>query len=241
MNRTLLTVLAASLCIATTACETPKETLVGEPPEEDVIAANRPAGPRRIKLPGADDKTANTAPEAVFGAAIWPYIEEGTTFELTWGSPKTSLAVREQPSLNANIVGHYKLAEGDSISWRRTWVGVYKPVLFEAKTTVELQGTRHAPNKSRLHNTPATATVATGETIAVYHYAGTANCYVGVDKVMMQTACPSPDRFAGDFSGRTRAEQMHPQKRIWWVLIEVQQVSGWIPVDDRILVDIVST
>jgi hypothetical protein len=120
-------------------------------------------------------------------------------------------------------------------------VGVYKPALFEATTQAEFQGTRHAPDQRRMHQTPTSATVAPGETIAVYHYAGAANCYVGIKKFLMQAACPSPDRFTGDFSGRTRAEQMHPDKRIWWVYIETRQASGWIPVDDRMLVDIVNT
>jgi hypothetical protein len=241
MKRPLTSCLIAGLLLTASACETPEETMVGEPPEDEVIAASRPAGPRRIKLPGDDSNKPKTKqPEALFGASVWPYMEEGTTFELAWDAQTTSLAVREQPDLNSGVVGEFKLAKGDTIPWRNTWVGVYQPALFVAKTQVELQGSRHAPDDRKLHEIPASATVAPGETIAVYHYAGAANCFVGVGKILMQAACPSPDRFNGDFSGRTRGEQMHPQKRVWWVFIQTQQASGWIPVDDRVLVDIVN-
>jgi hypothetical protein len=243
MNRTSLCLILAATLLTTAACETPEEGLVGEPPAEEMQVANRPAGPRRIKLPNGDDKMQpdKQYPEPIFGAAIWPYIEEGTTFELTWGGPTATLAVHEGPNPNSAIVGEYKIQKGAEIPWRNSWVGVYEPALFVAKTKVEISGTRYAPDNRDLHDAPVSATVHPGQTIAVYHYAGAATCFVGVGQSLMQAPCPSPTNFNGNFTGRTRGEQMHPEKRIWWVFIETQQASGWIPVDDRVLVDILKT
>lgn len=243
MNRTTPCLILAGLLLASPACETPEQGLVGEPPEADTQVTNRPAGPRRIELPGDKNKRQpdKTYPEPIFGVAVWPYIEEGTTFELTWGGPTAALAVHERPNPNSAIIGEYKLDKGEKIPWRNSWVSVYKPSLYTAKTKVDLSGTRYAPADRDIHDAPVDTTVDPGQTIAVYHYAGAATCYVGVGKSMLQAPCPTPQKFNGNFSGHTRGEQMHPEKRIWWVFIETQQASGWIPVDDRVLVDILTT
>lgn len=243
MNRTSIGVVLIGLLLASPACETPEEGLVGAPPDEDTQVVSRPAGARRIALPGdANKRQSDTQyPEPLFGAAVWPYIEESTTFELTWGGPTAALAVHERPNPNSAIVGEHTLKTGDKVPWRNSWVSVYKPALYRAKTRVALSGTRYAPDDRDVHDAPIDATVAPGQTIAVYHYAGAATCYLGVGKSLLLASCPTSQNFNGNFSGRTRGEQMHPEQRIWWVFIETQQVSGWIPVDDRVLVDILKT
>lgn len=241
--RSLAVALLTALLAAGTACETPKEGMVGEPPPDDGVQMDsRTGGPRRIRLRTDDKKLPKkTYPDALFGAPLWPYVEEGTTFELTWNAAPGTLEVHEKPDPNSAIAGEYALKKGQRIPWRSTWVGVYKPALFRAETRVEFDGTRYAPGNPDRNEAPVSETVHPGETIAVYLYAGATTCYVGVGQTLMLTACPTPNQFAGDFSGRTRAEQMHPEKRIWWVYIETQKVAGWIPIGDRVMVDIIRT
>ena len=242
MKRISLVALAALMLLEATACETPETGLVGEPPDQEMQVDSRPAGPRTIELAGDDQKMPDkTYPQAIFGAAVWPFLEEGTTFELTWGAQPATLTVHEQPDPNSATAGEYKVQKGDRIPWRNTWVGVYKPALFTAKNKVELSGTRYAPDDRDLHAAPVSATVHPGQSVAVYHYAGAATCYLGAGQVLMQAPCPTPQNFEGDFSGRTRAQKMHPEKRIWWVYVSTRQATGWIPVDDRVLVDILNT
>lgn len=230
--------LVFSIALASTACETPETGMVGEPPEDDELQeANRPSGPRKLDI-AKEEPATRDYPEPLFGADVWPYVEEGITFELTWGDRPAALEVRENPDLNSKAVGSFELSEGDSIPWRASWVAIYEPAVFTAQKQVEFSGSRHAPD-TRDHGETIRATVHPGQPVAVYHYAGAATCWVGVDRDILRTSCPTSQDFDGDFSGKTRAEQMHPAKRIWWVYIETSQTAGWIPIDDRVLVDLV--
>ncbi len=236
--------LLAAVLMSVGACSTPHhQTLVGEPPPDDPGPAQaRAGGERRILLPDHHKRRLpdKRYPKAIFGAPVWPFIEDGTTFELTWGAAAASIAVHEQPDLNSAISGEYHLARGDKIPWRSSWVGVYRPSIFRAKTEVHLDGTRYVPGNPDLNDSPISATVHPGQPVAVYQYAGGATCYVGVGQTVMLTSCPAPHQFNGDFSGKSRAEQMQPEKRVWWVRVETASVTGWIALDDRVQVDLIN-
>jgi hypothetical protein len=241
--RSFAMLLLSILLVSASGCKTPEDTVVGKPPAEGgVVEANRPSGPQRIAVAGQDvHERSSDHPEPLFGAAVWPYIEESTTFELSWGGQPTTLQVYEMPDLNGPVVGEYSVAPDQEIPWRATWVDVYEPAVFTASQPLTIEGTVHAPHDRDVHDTPASEPVTGGEPVAVYHYQGAATCFIGVKETLLQAGCPNPQEFEGDFSGRTRAEQMHPRKRLWWVYLETTQTTGWIIVDDRFVVDIIST
>ena len=242
MRRLPLSLLVTCALLASSACETPKETLVGEPPpKEEQTVSKRPTDLQRIPTSTREEplrKAQKKYPEPLFGASTWPYVEEGTSFKLSWNAQPGELPVFEEPDPNAAIVDKWALEPGQEIPWRSSYVAVYKPKLFQAKDKVLLEGYRHAPESRERHDAPVSATVHPGQTIAVYLYAGGSTCYVGAEQTLMRAPCPEPHQFSGNFSGQTSAQKMHPNERIWWVYVETTEAAGWVPVDDRVLVDI---
>lgn len=233
----LLCSLAAALAAG---CKTPEEGMIGEPPEDEEETQIRQGGPRNIELPGADEKREPTGehPEPIFSVDGWPYNDEANTFSLEWTAQPAALPVHEAPSRNASIVGEYRVEPGQSIPWRNTRVNVFRPKIVETKRALTVEGFLWKPDSRALHRQPTDVSVGAGAPVAIYHYQGGNLCILGVADKLLEAVCPTPNAFAGDFRGNTRAETMQPEKRAWWVQITTNEVSGWIKLDDRVAVDI---
>lgn len=223
-----------------TACKTPEEGMLGEPPEEGEDTRMRQGGPRRLELPKAKEteQPERDYPDPLFTIDGWPFQEPATTFSLEWAGQAAVLPIHYEPSRNATIVGKYEVSPGQAIPWRNTQVAVFKPKLFRATKTLTLEGFLWRPDNRALHRQPTNVPVPQGGAVAVYHYHGRDMCIVGAADKLVEAACPTPKRFEGNFAGRTMAEKMQADRRIWWVQITTPEHSGWIALDDRVAVDI---
>ncbi len=240
MNYARCAALIAALSLVATACKTPEEGMIGEPPEDEEQSQIREGGPRRIELPGSKNgrEPDRNYPAPLLSVDGWPFNEEATTFQLEWTGPPAALPVHERPSRNAAIVGDYRVEPGQEIPWRNTRVNIFRPKVFKTTQAMRVEGFRWAPESRARHRQPVDAQVGQGTPVAVYHYQGGDLCIMGVGDTLMEAVCPKPNRFAGDFTGRTTAEKMQPTEKIWWVQITTQTQNGWITLNDRVAVDI---
>lgn len=239
--RLFIVLLTAVVWAGLTACSAPaEETHIGEPPAEQQIGHARQGGMQTIELPDQKPKkTAQRYKAPVFGAPTWPFIEEGQTFALSWGEGPQQVPVFAEPDLNAELVGQVQMTSGQTIEWQHSWVSVYAPRVFVAKVPATIDGAQYAPGNRDLDQAPIAVELAPGHELQVLTYAGSATCYMRAGEVTFIGECPTPAEFQGDFRGRFRAEQYQPAERLWWVYISTPEVAGWIPVDDKVVVDLV--
>ena len=141
--------------------------------------------------------------------------------------------------MNSAITGHYHLRRGQQIPWRGSWVSVFRPTLYRAKRKVEFDGTLYAPSDPEHNNTEVSATARSGQQIALYAYAGSANCYVGVGT--------HPDADGVSQPGRVQRPVLraHPRPAVATPKEHLVGARGdhlgqrLDPLDDRVQVDIV--
>lgn len=222
--------------LALTACKTPEPELVGRPPAEQAVdTATRT---ERIRLEKEQEPAARVAPDPVFAAELWPFVEQRKTFRAEWDAPPAPLPVHEKPDPNSQILGEAVFERGEEIIWRGTWMAVYAPARYTAKRPVLMQGVRWTPDAYLTGDEHIAEKIGPGTPIEVYHYAGDGMCYMGLRGQILHGLCPTEASFRGHFAGRTPAQDFQPAQRIWWVRIVTPQIDGWIPLDNRALIDV---
>ena len=230
----LLALTAAALW----ACETPEQGLVGKPPAEQ-HATTTATRAERIRLEQEKKAPERVMPDPLFAAELWPFIEQSTTFSVHWDAPPAPLPIHEKPDPNSPLLGEATFAPGEEIIWRGTWMAVYTPSAYTATRPVLVQGTLWRPDAYLTGDEHVAEKIGPGTTIGVFHYAGDGQCYMAVHSRIIRGLCPTPAHFRGHFAGDTPAQDFQPAERIWWVRIVTPQLDGWIPLDDRVVLDVI--
>ena len=231
-------ILAASLLLA--ACHGEENELVGHPPTDDQPSANvvgRGPHAQTIKVPGEDPEqsTRDEYPDPIFTAQTFPFAEPESTFQLTWDGGTSTLPVFDEPDPDANQIGKKSWKQGERIRWTDTFVEVFAPTVYHVSRSTRLEG----PVWTQGYLTgdeDRSFDLSPGQPVAVYLYAGEGLCWVGVARTIIKSVCPDQKHFLGPFGGKTPAATYQPQRKLWWV----QVGEGWVPLDDRVLVDLVS-
>ena len=226
-----LTVLAFALLLF--ACKTQEDALVGKPPSggDDLVST-----PRQIST-SADRADRPKYPDPALTIETWPYNEERTTFELTWNGGNKPVPLHEAPNPNSTLLGDVVWKNGERIAWQNTAVAVYQPRVFRAKEEWAVEGPAHSAGYLT-NEDYVSETLRKGQSVEVYLYAGSGQCYLGLGGKIFLGLCPPKDSFIGQFTGKLRAEWYQPVKMVWWIQITGGAVTGWFPVDDRVVVDI---
>lgn len=217
------------LVAACFACATPQETLVGSPPAEDETTprTHRPA------VSGLAD-TSLERPEPMLLVSGWPYQELGSSFRVTWDAPDTSLTVRARPSFAAQRQGEFQAHKDDMIGWRDTAVGIYTPGIFTARDNLILEGEKYDPQAYLDGSEYRRFEVGRGNQIRLFHNLGNGMCLVGFGIEVIESLCPDPNLYEGPF----HTHPLRPADFVWWIQVETATASGWIALDDRVIVDI---
>lgn len=225
-------VLQLYVAVAVLGCSTPEETVVGKPPEAGAV----------VEQPTAD-KSAPAAqprfPPARLTLAIWPYIEANATFVLTWSGGNHPVPLQAAPDPNARQLGDVVWKNGERILWQDSVVGFYKPRVLRANQEWFVEGPVYTEG-FLTDQEFVQLTVKKGQRVEVWAYGGDGLCYMAHDKDIFSGPCPPQDLFGGFGPGKVRAEWYMPEQKIWWVQIVGNNVSGWVPVDDRMTLDIVT-
>lgn len=175
--------------------------------------------------------------EPLFQVQAWPFDDGNTQYRLYWNGGDSKLPIFEQPDPNSKFLGEATYTQGQEIQTAGDFVAVYQPATFKAKRSFELVGLVHEPGTGS-HGATFTRRLAKGDAVSVYMYARNGNCYLGVAGRTIVGACPNPDDYVGTFEGPSLALQMQPITKIWWVYISTPLGAGWLPLDDRVLADI---
>lgn len=236
LHRTLPPLLfAAVISSFGVGCKTPQEELVGEPtPFEEPVGEPRTTN---IKLePDTSDRPRQ--PEAELTVMGWPYNEPGRTFELTWTRGKTTLQLLESASLNSDSARSIAVTKNDTLFWTESAVAVYEPSSWRVRKAVTIEGYRWG-NEYRTGDDIVSADLLPGSLVELYHYAGQGMCIVKVKGQLIEAMCPDASHFDGRFVGEVKASIYQPRKSVWWVRLRSEGGDGWLPLDDRVAVDIV--
>ena len=213
-----------------------EEQVIGKPPTEETVQGNFQRTDR-IQLEKTPEVRAKTEPEPVFVADGWPFNDDGRLFRVTWGGGNEEVPLFANPSLNAEILSKGKFTKGREIIWTQSVVAVFRPSTYRVKTEVTVEG-YVADNGYRTGGDAFSETLSPGEVVSLYTYAGSSLCNLGVRQTIVQAFCPTAEHYRGSFKGRFTAEKYQPAERIWWLYVNSDSGSGWLALDDRVLVDI---
>lgn len=231
--RTFFFLINIALVLASCAAE--KDELVGSaPPTEAVGGPNRTD---RITLEKAAPVRPTNNPEALVTIDGWPFQEETRRFTLTWNSGNEPVVLVDIPSLNSLPVAEATFKPGEIIRWTQTHVGIYRPSVYRVKQSAELEGYIWGSG-FRTGGEEFYAELKKGEQVFLYHYLGNGLCLMQVRQKLIEALCPSADNFAGNFKGTDAPMMFQPAERIWWVYLGTSTQGGWMPVDNRFIVDI---
>lgn len=224
-----------TLCaFALVACKTQQEALVGKPPADEA-AGRAPV----IEMGSPSAKPRATYPPPALAVATWPYADDRTTFRLTWAGGKSALPLHESPDPNSPRIGEVAWSNGEEIPWLNTFVAVYEPARLRAKAEWLAEGDVFTSGY-QTDVEHVSETIDRGQSVAVYLYAGAGQCYLGVSGKIIIGRCPPPEAFQGTFEGESVSRWYQPVKKVWWVQISSGPTTGWVPLDDRVIVDIES-
>lgn len=227
---------ASVVFLLLSGCAAEKQGLVGSAPPEELVQHR--SNTTNIKLGEQPKKDKKVYPEPRFVAEGWPYQEDNVSFRLTWDAEKTKLPLLDAPTFNGNIIGEGTWKRGAELAWTNSSVGVYEPTEYRAKHEVSIDGQIYS-NDYRTGNDGFSADLRKGERIELYHYASGGMCFLRVREVMIESLCPREEDFGGPFSGADLAQIYQPQRRQWWVHVNAAGGgAGWMPLDDRVIVDI---
>lgn len=241
--RALSPFLVAAFLLLLLGCKTPEETLVGKPPDKEKAATR---GEIQITgdpnsssdVPGQPQQKRPAVPPPAITMEGWPYEEPGNNFRLSWSGGKSRVPLFAQPDPNSAIVGDVTWKNGEEVRWTGTVVSVYQPSVYVAKHAVTIQGTIYTTGY--LTGDPyITHELRKGQRLGLFLYAGSNECYLGVDKGLFSAPCPREEDFRGNFRGANAAQKYQPQKLVWWIQIPAGLNSAWFPLDDRFVVDII--
>lgn len=221
--------------LTTFGCKTPEEQLVGKPPvgEKESVRRPKPIGEteKREERPEYPD------PKLVL--ETWPYVEDRKTFELTWEGGDDPAPLHLKPDPNSPVIGDAVWEDGEEIGWQNTVVAIYQPKVVRATQEWFVEG----PFYQEGYVTDpgyVSETLRKGQPLEVYLYAGAGQCWLGLDDQIFRGKCPPPEKFSGPFQGKIPQEWYQPARKVWWIQVSVEDVTGWFPLDDRVVVDIVN-
>ncbi len=218
-----------------TSCKTAEEGVVGKPPEEAEQVAARPT---RIEGEKKAEAPRQTYPEPLLAVEAWPFQEERRTFELTWNGGQTRLPLHAEADPNSELLGDVGWKNGERIRWQGSVVAVYQPATYRATEEWQAEGpvftTGYLTGDDFVNET-----IRKGQGVDVYLYAGGGQCFLGVGQKIFTGACPPKASFQGPFQGPDAASWYQPVQRVWWIQVADGLNTGWVPVDNRIVVDIV--
>ena len=215
------------------SCKTTEETLVGKPPETGA-AKEQSASVAPTEPP---DRPRYPAPRLTI--ASWPYVEPNTTFVLTWSGGDKAAPLHEAPDPNSRLLGDVVWENGERILWTDTAVASYEPRVLQSTEEWFVEGPVYRGGYLVDQEYVQLEVPARGR-VEVWAYAGDGQCYLGKGAEIFTGPCPPPDRFTGFGPGRVAAELYMSPRKMWWIQITGNNITGWVPVDDRMTVDIVS-
>ena len=221
--------------LVVSACAAPKDELVGVAPPTESVGG--PTRSDRIELGPEVVARPTNNPEPLVSIEGWPFQDEARRFTLTWNSGNEPVVLVDIPSLNGVPVAEAVFKPREVIRWSQTSVGVFRPSIYRAKATTEVEGYNYG-SSYRTENDQFYAELKKGEQVFLYHYLGEGQCLLQAKGQLFESICPTSDKFAGNFKGSDSAMMYQPAERIWWVFLGSAGSGGWMIVDDRVAVDI---
>lgn len=212
-------------------CSAPQEELVGKPPETgQVVEQSQPQAappPPQRRFP---------APRLAIGG--WPYHEPGNSFELTWTGGNKRAPLHAAPDPNSALLGDVLWDPGERILWNDSAVAVYEPRVVRATAEWFVEGPVYQDG-FLVEEEFLALEIKPGDRLEIWAYGGDLQCYMSKRSKIFTGPCPPADRFKGLGQGPIPGKWYEPKKRAWWIQITGNNLSGWVPVDDRMTVDIV--
>lgn len=225
--------LAMAVTIGLSSCKTQDEQLVGKPPEAESELVAKPRLVQKAERPERPP-----IPDPGLLVQTWPYVEDRKTFVLTWQGGDQPVPLHEAPDPNSPLLGEVTWDNGERILWQGTAVAVYQPAVVRAKEEWLVEGVTY--NSGYVTDPEyVSVMVKKGQPVEVWLYAAAGQCYLRLDQKVIQGTCPPPESFHGAFQGEMPAEWYQPAQKVWWIQISGSNLTGWFPVDDRVVVDII--
>jgi hypothetical protein len=220
--------------IVSAGCKTPEEQLVGKPPtgEEEVVRRPTAVGESH------DRSERPEYPDPVLVLETWPYVEDRKSFVLTWDGGDNPVPIHLKPDPNSRILGEAVWRNGEEIGWQASVVAIYQPSVMPAKEEWFVEGPVYEEGYIT-EQEYVSETLRNGQRIEVYLYAGAGRCWLGLDGKIFQGVCPPKEKFSGSFQGNVPAQWYQPARKVWWIEVSTDMATGWFPMDDRVIVDIV--
>ena len=167
----------------------------------------------------------------------WPFDDGKSQYRLFWDGGESVLPLFAEPDPNSRLVGQVTYKNGEEIETTGDYLAVYKPAIFRTRKSLVIEGVVHGAGAAS-RGQRFSKQLRKGHAVAVYGFADPGRCYLGVGGRIIIGSCPTPVDYVGTFEGPSQAFQMQPLEKIWWVQITTPLGSGWIPLDDRVVADI---
>lgn len=229
MRQVLPSLLIAALL---TGCAAPQDELVGKPPAQARVEEQTPPTP-----PPQPDRPKYPQPRLVVSG--WPYAEKGISFMLTWAGGNRPAPLHAEPDPNSPLLGDVVWDNGERVLWMDSVVATYQPRVIKATAEYAVEGPVYTEGYLTDEEF-VQRVIAKGQTLEVWGYAGDGVCYLAQRSKIFTAPCPPPEQFTGFAEGKVPAEWYMPAAKIWWIRITGDNLSGWVPVDDRMIVDMVA-
>lgn len=168
----------------------------------------------------------------------WPFDDGQSQYRLVWNGGDSRLPLFAEPDPNSKLLGEVSYKDGDEMETTADYTAVYQPTIFRTKRSLTVEGRIHGSRSRGEAGQAFSKKLPKGSSIAVWLYAGDGDCYLGVGGRIIVGECPDPANYVGDFDGPSIAFAMRPLQKIWWVQISTPVATGWVPLDDRVYVDL---
>lgn len=184
-------------------------------------------------------------PPAVDFPGSWPGQADHDTFELMWLGGDREVELREQPRLDAPVVGVAGWTDAHQMRWEQTLIRVEHPRPLHTVESIELMGTAYDVDVGQLEAREEAWQLDEDERLYAYRRNIEGDCFLGIGSEVVLTDClyervePADELSDPDETDETvetdvpgDVDLWSPLSKQWWVGVRAEAADGWLLVDD---------